>query len=41
MNPTLTILDEEQTLQRYALDAGFSQVEVLPMEISVFYRLRA
>lgn len=43
MNPTLAVLNEEQTLQRYALDAGFNQVEVLPIDnfFFRFYRLHA
>lgn len=43
MNPTLAVLSEEQTLQRYALDAGFNQGEVLPTDnlFFRFYRLHA
>ena len=43
MNPTLAVLSEEQTLQRHALDAGFHQVEVLPIDnfFFRFYRLHA
>lgn len=43
MDPTLAVLNEEHTLQRYALDAGFNQVEVLPIVnfFFRFYRLHA